>query len=646
MPRILNIGQSLPSRLRWYVLSVMAVGVPAILVAAVLSVQSHMTPRMLAGVGTFFVFTLLAEWRPMPIDPEAERLVSLAFVFIIASEILFGWDWSVLIGAAGIGVAMSLDRVPPIKVVFNAAGYAIATGLAAVPLLVGDTGHGRNYALVALSVVLSGGIFVVVNVLLVCGAIGLATGGQIRDVFADHLRYSGPIFGIAVFVAAQAVVMWRLSPPLVLLLCAPLFTLTLYHRSSVRGRAAEEAASTDSLTGLRNRRAFEEDAARLLGGEREAAGTALCLIDVDRFKQVNDRHGHLVGDAVLEQLARALDHGAPSCGYRLGGDEFVILMELENHMSIVEAVQEQFAANLRERLPNLQEGVTISAGIALYPDHADDLHTLRKRADMALYRSKYSGRARISVYGADEHEHGPASVEATDSFLSDSRLITAHRLVELVDAVAEASARERGNLTPAKFLHVLDSWGVANESHSRAVASLAVALARRLGVDGEDLGHVHAAALLHDVGKIALPEAVLNKPGPLTDEERSLMQRHPIIGYELMRDLGTPQAAAFVLHHHERWDGQGYPRGLSGAEIPFGSRIILVADAFDALTSDRAYRRGVSVDAAIHEVQSESGRQFDPLVVAALHEHFAHQEPIAELPITDLGPAWSSSTSS
>jgi putative nucleotidyltransferase with HDIG domain len=284
--------------------------------------------------------------------------------------------------------------------------------------------------------------------------------------------------------------------------------------------------------------------------------------------------------------------------------------------------------------------------VALYPDHASDLHTLQKRADMALYRSKYSGRARISVYGTDEHEDAAFGSDGTGYFLSDSRLFTAHRLVELVDAVAEASARERGTLSPAKFSNVLDSWGGANESHSRAVASLAVALAQRLGVDGEDLEHIHAAALLHDVGKIALPESVLNKPGPLTDEERSLMQRHPIIGFELMRDLGIEQAAAFVLHHHERWDGQGYPHGLAGAEIPFGSRIILVADAFDALTSDRAYRRGVSVDAAIHEVQSESGRQFDPLVVSALHEHFARSEAATELTVTDLERAWSSSTSS
>ena len=118
-----------------------------------------------------------------------------------------------------------------------------------------------------------------------------------------------------------------------------------------------------------------------------------------------------------------------------------------------------------------------------------------------------------------------------------------------------------------------------------------------------------------------------------------------MIGYELLRDLGVELAASFVLHHHERWDGAGYPDHLAGAEIPFGSRLILVADAFDALTSDRAYRRAVSVDAAIHEIQSESGRQFDPLVVSALHEHFAHPATATDDTAFELGPIWSSSTS-
>jgi diguanylate cyclase (GGDEF)-like protein/putative nucleotidyltransferase with HDIG domain len=508
-------------------------------------------------------------------------------------------------------------------------------------------GRESSYGLLAVSVVVSGAIFVFVNVLLVCAAIGLASGGSIREVFSEHLRHSGPIFGIAVFVAAQAVILWRLSAPLVLLLSAPLFALTLYQRSAVRGRVAEEAASTDSLTGLKNRRAFEEDGARLLAGNEGPVGAALCLMDIDRFKQVNDRYGHLVGDAVLERLARALDETVPDRAYRLGGDEFLALMDVGEHMSVITRVQERFAHGLTDLQDDLTEPVTISAGIALYPDHADDLHTLRKRADMALYRSKYNGRARISVYGADELDETHMELgEGLGYIRSDSRLLTAHRLVALVDAVADASARERGVLSPTKFSDVLDTWGGRDHNHSRTVASLAVALARRLGVDGEELEHIHVAALLHDVGKIALPEAVLSKPGPLTEEERSLIERHPLIGFELISDLGIAQAATFVLHHHERWDGQGYPHGLSGADIPFGSRIILVADAFDALTSDRAYRRGVSVDAAIHEVQSESGRQFDPLVVSALHEHFAHPEANAEIPTTELEPAWSFSMSS
>jgi diguanylate cyclase (GGDEF)-like protein/putative nucleotidyltransferase with HDIG domain len=645
MPKMLNIGQSLPPRLRWYVLATIAIGVPATGVAVAVSTQAHLTPRMLVGIATFFLLTMLAEWRPVPIDPEGKRLVSLAFVFIISSEILFGWEWSVLIGAVGISLAMTLDRVQPIKVAFNGATYAIASGLASLPLVIEAPGAESSYGLLAVSVVVSGAIFVFVNVLLVCGAIGIASGGSIREVFSDHLRQSGPIFGIAVFVAAQAVILWRLSAPLVLLLSAPLFALTLYQRSAVRGRVAEEAASTDSLTGLKNRRAFEEDGARLMAGDEGLVGAALCLMDIDRFKQVNDRYGHLVGDAVLERLARALDESVPDRSYRLGGDEFVALMDVSEHMDVISRVQERFTLGLAD-IADLTEPVTISAGIALYPAHADDLHTLRKRADMALYRSKFNGRAQVSVYGSDELDETHLSLgEGLGYFRSDSRLLTAHRLVALVDAVADASARERGVLSPTKFSDVLDTWGGRDNNHSRTVASLALALARRLGVDGEELEHIHVAALLHDVGKIALPEAVLNKPGPLTAEERALVERHPVIGYELIRDLGIARAATFVLHHHERWDGQGYPHRLAGPEIPFGSRIILVADAFDALTSDRAYRRGVSMDAAIHEVQSESGRQFDPLIVAALHEHFAHPEAKADVPTTDQEPEWSFSMS-
>src|SRR5207249_10696722 len=164
MPSIRHIGQSLPPSLRWNVLATIAIGVPATGVAMGLSARAHLTPRMVVGIATFFLLTILAEWRPVPIDPEGKRLVSLAFVFIISSEILFGWEWSILIGAIGISLAMTLDRAQPIKVAFNGATYAIASGLASLPLLIETPGSESSYGLLAVAVVVSGAIFVLVNV--------------------------------------------------------------------------------------------------------------------------------------------------------------------------------------------------------------------------------------------------------------------------------------------------------------------------------------------------------------------------------------------------------------------------------------------------------------------------------------------------
>lgn len=638
MRRLFKPALLSPSRLHWYVGATCVAGAPVVAGAVIAAARSHPSPRSILGIAMFFCFTILAEWRPVPIDPAGRRLVSLAFVFIISSQLLFGWEWSVLTGAIAIGLATTSSRVGPLKVAFNSATYAIAASLAALPLLVSQHVSEAGYARLAVSVVAGGAIFVFANVMLVCVAIGLSSGTSTLAIFRDHLRYSGPIFGIMIFVALQAVIFWRLSAPLVILLSAPLFALTLYQRSSLRHRAAEKAATTDSLTGIKNRRAFEEDAAGALLTAQADGSFALCLIDIDHFKHVNDRHGHPTGDAVLEAVAQAIEQVAPGRGYRLGGDEFALLLEksADEVAAIADDLRRLFTTSQRELLP---EAVTISTGIALVPDHADELHSLKKRADLALYQSKYNGRARSTIYTEDGRE-SEADVFGFDFAMVDTRLVTAQRLASLVDALSDAGAEAQGMLGPTSYTDVLDRWRSVDSNHSQAVAALTVALARRLGVEGDELDQIRLAALLHDVGKIAVPESILSKPGPLADTERELVERHSVIGFELLRDIGLSPVDTYVLHHHEQWAGTGYPHGLAGAEIPFGSRLIHVADAFHALTSDRAYRRGVSIEAAMHELHGQSGRQFDPLVVSALHDHLSH--PVTTTQRTALQLAWSS----
>jgi diguanylate cyclase (GGDEF)-like protein len=611
MRRLLNVGRGYSPRLLAYVLTVIAVGAPLVAGAALSGSSKLDSTGSAAGIAVFFALALIAELRPVPIDVAGDRLVSLAFVFVVGSGPLFGWEWSVLIGAAAIAVAQIPSRVGVLKLSFNSSVYGIAAAVASLPTdFIDEHGLHMGYGSLTALTIVSGGVFVFMNVVLVCVAMALASGERARDVLADHLRHSGLVFSIMAFIAAQVVIFWELSPSLLLLVGAPLFALNQYQRSAVRSRAALRAASTDSLTGLKNHRAYQDEIVNALAEARKTqAALSLCLIDVDRFKQVNDRHGHPTGDAVLVILGRLVEQLAPGQGYRLGGDELAIAT------SGGPTAAARLVGELRRRFAEAQPGavpeiVTISSGIASFPMHAQDVAILKKRADLALYWSKRNGKNRSSIY--------------TDAAPQDTRPVAHdHRL----------HAMER-------LLTLVESRDMYTGKHSAAVAALAQGIGCMFELDEEELEELRIAGLLHDLGKIGIPDSILNKPGPLDQAETELIRKHPQIAYDLLHAHDLEPIDKWILHHHERWDGKGYPAGLVGAEIPFASRILLVADAFEAMTTDRAYRAAISTEAAMQELREHAGTQFDPLIISALERRLAKPRPRAVAPIST--PAWSS----
>ena len=343
-----------------------------------------------------------------------------------------------------------------------------------------------------------------------------------------------------------------------------------------------EMASSDPLTGLRNHRVFHEDLAReLQHAARTGLPLALVLVDLDNLKTLNDTHGHQAGDERIRTLAdslRATMRGADQA-YRIGGDEFAVILPGTRAWGGLE-----FAQRLRAALP----GFTATAGIA-------EAETLRPRdelireADMALLRAK-ALRQHAAIYTLEMDPDGEAP-----------RVDERH-----TQTLASALAR------------AVDAKDSYTRSHCQTVSQLAALIATELGFTGDRLARMRLSGLLHDVGKIGVPDSILNKPAALTDDEYLTMQAHATLGYEIVQAAGLPQEAQWVRHHHERVDGHGYPDGLAGDAIPLESRIILVADAYEAMTSDRPYRNAPGQAFAVQELQRGAGTQFDTHVVEAL----------------------------
>ena len=354
------------------------------------------------------------------------------------------------------------------------------------------------------------------------------------------------------------------------------------------GRVSGRDALISSLMTLPAFRAqLELDVER---AQRYGRPLTVAVVDIDRFRYLNMKRGYAVGDKVLsavgELLAsrtRALDL---TC--RAGADEFVMLLS-ETPLGEGKIVLERILVALEEIEVGDQRGVTASVGLAgLRQGQSAD--SLLAQAAVALEGARAEGGGRVRVSDGSEDE--PGQVAATIG-----------TNVEVVAALAQA-LEERDQYTG---------------EHSESVVDLTERVAEALGLDADEVKNVRTAALLHDIGKVGIPDEILHKDGPLDAREWEIMRQHPVIGERIMRAIpGMGQIARVVRHEHERWDGGGYPDGLVGDAIPLAARIILACDAYHAMVSDRPYRKAMSHHDAMAELTANAGTQFDPEVVQAL----------------------------
>ncbi|MCE5198018.1 MAG: HD domain-containing phosphohydrolase [Armatimonadota bacterium] len=373
-----------------------------------------------------------------------------------------------------------------------------------------------------------------------------------------------------------------------------------------------EETSRDFLTGLYNHMYYHERLdAEVQRATRYGHELSVLMIDLDRFKSINDTLGHPVGDSIVRQLASVVKQSLrdSDVAVRYGGDEFAVILP---------QIGEQGAIEVAERLRKLVEAhsfsaiplhdlihqgtdnsgktihLTVTIGVASYPQHHKTKDGLIMASDMALCRAKHVSRNSVASYDS----------------VCQNKDINPDKLYQMLHDPSSAAVQSLAAAVDAKDRYTC--------GHSERVAHYAKEIAESLSTDEEFVNALKIAGLLHDVGKIGIPDAILNKTGSLTQEERATIKQHSALGGTILkRAPHLDQIIPAVMHHHERWDGKGYPEGLKGEQIPLIARIMGVADAFDAMTSDRPYRPAMSVEAALLELRAGAGTQFDPDIVEA-----------------------------
>src|SRR3989475_4547846 len=409
---------------------------------------------------------------------------------------------------------------------------------------------------------------------------------------------------------------------------------------------AQEQAITDGLTGVKTHRFFMEGlSAEWKRSTRAGRAFSLVLMDLDRFKFVNDFYGHLEGDLVLQRVGHILEQNCRRSDVvaRYGGDEFVILMP-ETNMEHAR----QLASKLRGWVsadPLLREkNISASFGIACYPLHGSSPQELIQVADASMYLSKHQGGNAVST--ADHFDPNEAKKwkrDVLEAYLGVTlkRLFSTgpeafeevyQRLRQFTESLAAtesdnskspAALAQGPQALPQAVLDTVTSLAFAidakdhyTQGHSQKVAAYAALIAEALGMNDAEVEEIRLGAVLHDIGTVGIPEIILNKSGPLNPEEWETMKSHVKFGAKILDPL-TPLARIreMVLHHHEFFDGSGYPEALSGDKIPLGARIIAIADAYDTITSDRTYKKARHANEALAELERCANAQFDGAIV-------------------------------
>jgi diguanylate cyclase (GGDEF)-like protein/putative nucleotidyltransferase with HDIG domain len=405
---------------------------------------------------------------------------------------------------------------------------------------------------------------------------------------------------------------------------------------------AQEQAITDGLTGVKTHRFLMEAlSSEWKRSTRANRPFALVLMDLDRFKFVNDFYGHLEGDVVLQRVGHILEQNCRRSDVvaRYGGDEFVILMP----ETTVEQAR-QLAGKLRGWVaadPLLRDkNITASFGIAGFPIHGSTPQELIQVADSSMYLSKHQGGNSVSsVDQGDPNDTKRWKKDVLEAYLGVTlkRLFSTgpeafeeiyRRLEQFTRSLTEQGACGPGHEIPPAVVDTVTSLALAidakdhyTQGHSQKVSAYAVMIAQALNMNQAEVEGIRLAGLLHDIGKVGIPEIILNKSGPLDSEEWETMKTHTLLGAKILEPLEAMNVIRLMVrHHHEFYDGTGYPDRLRGDKIPFGARIIAIADAYDTITSERTYKKARRPDEAFSELQRCAATQFDPEIIRVFIE--------------------------